>query len=299
VLFVEMPPPGPHHATAACGPACLASVLQEGEGKGSFFNTKLSLSGEIATYVALPPNETMESIKEKKFEKIVIWCCDVFGPYYPNNQLLMDYIASTGYLVISPDYFHSSQLAVVNQEKGFDQKEWIGRWHKMVMDKEGKEVNRTDLLMTEWMPIVKEMFGTSNTKYGIVGYCFGAPIVIHYCSTDEVSAGAIVHPAFLEDDVLFENIKQPLLACLAEQDPHFRPSRRHALEAALTKLATPKAPHGDSSDFSGEGGLEWHVQIFGGVRHGWALRGDMSIPRIAWAREKAAEAVRDWWIRFL
>jgi dienelactone hydrolase len=34
----------------------------------------------------------------------------------------------------------------------------------------------------------------------MVGYCFGAPFVLDVCATDIVKAGAIAHPAFLDED---------------------------------------------------------------------------------------------------
>jgi dienelactone hydrolase len=50
-----------------------------------------------------------------------------------------------------------------------------------VKDAQGNDVQKTTLLLREWMPRVKEMFGKPTTKYGICGYCFGAPYVLDYC----------------------------------------------------------------------------------------------------------------------
>ena len=34
----------------------------------------------------------------------------------------------------------------------------------------------------------------------ILGYCFGAPVVLDVAATDDVAAGAIIHPAFLTEE---------------------------------------------------------------------------------------------------
>lgn len=38
------------------------------------------------------------------------------------------------------------------------------------------------------------------------------------------------------------------------------------------------------------------VQVFSGVMHGFALRGNMSIERNRWAKEESARACRDWYV---
>ncbi|KAJ9106939.1 hypothetical protein QFC20_003948 [Naganishia adeliensis] len=279
--------PGPHAETSACAADCLAVHLQHGESKGSMFETTLPLSGTISTYVACPPGETVDSMKEKKATKVILWACDVYGPKFINNQLLMDWHASNGYLVLSPDYFHGEQLDHFRSNPGFSLPDWISKFKAPVKDEQGKEVERTTLLLREWTKVVKGMFGGEGTRYAVVG------------AGDEVSAGAIVHPAHLDDDEAFNKLKQPLYASLAEQDRHFGPDRRNTLMAALTRLSTPEAPDGISGEHAGTSGYDYMVQVFSGVMHGFALRGDMKIERNRWAKETSAKACRDWFDRFL
>lgn len=82
----------------------------------------------------------------------------------------------------------------------------------------------------------------------------------------------------------------------AEQDSHFPPARRHALEKALTALASPEAPDGDTRDEEkvGTGDYQYMIHIFSGVRHGFALRADLSIENNRWAKERSAENVDLW-----
>lgn len=88
--------PGPHAETSACAADCVAVHLQHGESKGTMFETTLPLSGTVSTYVACPPGETLDSMKEKKGTKVLLFACDVYGPLFINNQLLMDWHASNG-----------------------------------------------------------------------------------------------------------------------------------------------------------------------------------------------------------
>lgn len=86
-----------------------------------------------------------------------------------------------------------------------------------------------------------------------------------------------------------------------EQDTHFPPARVAALISVLTAQATPDFPAGDSpvDGPCGNGGYQWALQMFGGVRHGFALRGDMKIERCRWAKSESLEGCWRWWKRFL
>ena len=82
----------------------------------------------------------------------------------------------------------------------------------------------------------------------------------------------------------------------AEQDSHFPPPRRRALEVALTGLASPEAPDGDAHDDAlvGTGGYDYQIHIYSGVRHGFALRANLDIERVRWAKERTAENLKLW-----
>lgn len=82
---------------------------------------------------------------------------------------------------------------------------------------------------------------------------------------------------------------------MTEQDRHFGPDRRNTLMATLTRLSTPEAPDGMSGEHAGTSGYDYMVQVFSGVMHGFALRGDMKVERNRWAKEASAKACRDWY----
>lgn len=91
-----MSAPGPHAASAKCGKSCLAAHLQEGPSTGTWISATYPVSGEMDTYVAVPPGTSLESVKKDGFDKIILWCADVYGPRFINNQLLIDWMASQG-----------------------------------------------------------------------------------------------------------------------------------------------------------------------------------------------------------
>lgn len=84
------------HPEAQCGSDCFAAKLQTGDRKGTYFDLDLPLSGKIQTYFTAPGGASKEEAEEKKYDKIILWMADIFGPYYNNNCLLMDWHASQG-----------------------------------------------------------------------------------------------------------------------------------------------------------------------------------------------------------
>lgn len=63
--------------------ACLDAVKHSGAPVGS----KTTI-GDIEAYISYPPT--------KSTDLIIFFFCDVFGPWYVNNQLLMDFFAQAG-----------------------------------------------------------------------------------------------------------------------------------------------------------------------------------------------------------
>jgi hypothetical protein len=69
--------------------------------------------------------------------------------------------------------------------------------------------------------------------------------------------------------------------------------------ATLTRLSTPEAPDGMSGEYAGTSGYDYMVQVFSGVMHGFALRGNMKVERNRWAKEASAKACRDWYVVYV
>ena len=105
---------------------------------------------------------------------------------------------------------------------------------------------------------------------GSIGYCYGAKYVIQNLSSSGfLDAGAVAHPSFVSIEEVKE-IKRPLIISAAETDSIFPPELRHQTEDELAKL----------------NGVRYQVDLFSGVTHGFAVRGDINNPIVKYAKEK-------------
>ncbi|TFY53870.1 hypothetical protein EVG20_g9938 [Dentipellis fragilis] len=160
------------------GKCCTKAVQHSGTPRGVWESI-----GTMNAYVSHPPE------RKQQYERIMLFFPDVFGPTYINNQLLMDYFASHGYLVLGPDYFEGDPVHHhVGLEPGFDVKKWY----------EPKRERANDLV-PPWIEAVKELYGTEKTKYVAVGYCFGAPDLFNCAASEWLVSAAVAHPALLTE----------------------------------------------------------------------------------------------------
>jgi len=215
----------------------------------------------IQTYFSHPP------LPDRDPRKVILFFSDVNGPFYENNFMLQDYFASQGFHVLGIDYFFGDPV-YNHTEPRFDRKKWMRKSRKQAEES-----------VPKWTVAVRKDFG-KNAKYFGIGYCFGGPYALEVAATNNVSAAAFAHPAGLTEDH-FKNAKQPLLLSCAENDDMFpASSRRRAVDILSAKNAT------------------YMVQLFSGVKHGFATRGDPADANAAWAKEESARSVVGWFQRF-
>ncbi|KAH9952568.1 alpha/beta-hydrolase [Lactifluus volemus] len=240
---------------------CIQSVPHTGTPIGS-----IETLASTNTYITRgdPPRGDQD-----KNQQILLYFSDVFGPLYVNNQLLMDYFASRGYLVASLDYFEGDKLETLRAKPGFDLAAWGSEKH-----------SRAKELIPGWIAAVKAKYGTEGTKYMAVGYCFGAPHALEAAASDLLVACAIAHPSSVTEDHL-KNLRTPLFLSCAEVDGQFPPNSRHRAETILAERR-----------------LDYHLQLFGGVSHGFAVRGNPEVPREKYAKEESARGILGWFDRF-
>ncbi|KAF8168564.1 Alpha/Beta hydrolase protein [Crassisporium funariophilum] len=216
---------------------------------------------EVKTYISEPPANYQGS------KKVVLFFPDVYGPFFINSRLLQDYYASRGFTVLGIDYFFGDPIHL-HTEENFDRPAWFTKYRALAAE-----------IVPKWVKAVREQYG-NDTKYSAVGYCFGGPFALEIATTNDVVASAFAHPAFLNEDH-FTKITKPLLLSCAETDATFpSESRRRAEDLLAENKAT------------------YHVQVFSGVTHGFALRGDPEIENARWAKEESARSIIDWFIRF-
>ncbi|KAI1424505.1 Alpha/Beta hydrolase protein [Xylaria sp. FL1777] len=240
------------------GLCCLGGTIHEGEARGRW-----EVIEGVETYIATP-TET------KANGHILLYFPDVWG-MFPNGFLIMDAFADAGYLTFGIDYFRGDPVWKHRKDRNdksdpnFDYEAW-----------KKKHTAFADEAVPGWVQAVSTQYGKPNAKIACVGYCFGAPYVCSELAKGTVSAGAFAHPAFLKDHH-FRNIRKPLFLSCSEIDHTFDvPSRRRALDILREEKKV------------------YHYQLFAGVQHGFALRGDPNDPYQRWVKEQSLAGIVNW-----
>lgn len=135
--------------------------------------------------------------------------------------------------------------------------------------------------MPAWIDAVKSTFGTPSTKYACVGYCFGAPYVCESLAPSAsgapvCTAGAFAHPAFLKESH-FRNLQAPVFLSCAETDHTFSTKDRNR-----------------AIDMLKEDRKEYQLQLFSGVKHGFALRCNLDDPYERMVKERSLSGIVGW-----
>ncbi|KAH9885921.1 hypothetical protein F4778DRAFT_774182 [Xylariomycetidae sp. FL2044] len=242
------------------GACCLQGSIHSGEPRGTFTTV-----ADVETYVSRPA-------EGKENGNILLYFPDVWG-MFPNGLLIMDGFAEAGYLVLGLDYFRGDPVWKHRKDRNdksnpdFDYEAWKQKHTAYANDK-----------VPVWVKEVKEQYGkpgiTNSAAYRPCRYCFGAPYVCDELAGETCAAGGkqsgneypltpqtwFAHPAFLKDHH-FRNIKQPLYLSCAEIDHTF-----------------PAESRNKAIDILQEDHKRYNLQLFSGVEHGFALRGNMDEP---------------------
>ncbi|PKS12495.1 hypothetical protein jhhlp_000702 [Lomentospora prolificans] len=240
------------------GACCLKGTLHKGEARGSW-----QTIADVETYIATPS-------PEKANGHVLLYFPDVWG-MFPNGLLVMDAFADAGFLTLGLDYFRGDPVwkhrknRLDKSNPDFDYEAW-----------KRKHTAFADEAVPKWVSAVVDRYKGGKTKFVCVGYCFGAPYVCNELANDIVTAGAFAHPAFLKEHH-FKNVRKPLFLSCSEIDHTFDgPSRRKALDILQAEKAT------------------YHYQLFSGVEHGFALRGNPDNPYERWVKEQSLQGIVNW-----
>ncbi|KAL2108110.1 hypothetical protein VUR80DRAFT_4255 [Thermomyces stellatus] len=240
------------------GQCCLKGTIHEGEPRGSW-----ETIADVETYISKPADD-------KANGHVLLYFPDVWG-MFTNGLLVMDAFADAGFLTLGLDYFRGDPVwkhrknRHDHSNKDFDYEAW-----------KKKHTAFADKAVPKWVAAIMDRYGGGETKFVCVGYCFGAPYVCDELAKGTVTAGAFAHPAFLKEHH-FRKIQKPLFLSCSEVDHTFDvPSRRRALDILQAEGAT------------------YHYQLFSGVEHGFALRGNPDDPYERWVKEQShADSVAD------
>lgn len=190
--------------------------------------------GHIKAYV---------SCGSQHIHKAVILVSDVYGYEALNLRRLADKVASCGYFVLVPDYFHGDPYVRASTgDPVANQPEWLQK-HQPA---EGFEDSKK---------LIEILNIKGITSIGASGFCWGAKVVVELAKGDYIKAGVLLHPSLLlEDD--FRVIKEPIAILGAEFDHITPPELIEQYEAILS--ARPE--------------IDSFVKIYPAVAHGWAVR---------------------------
>lgn len=286
---------------SCCDPAS-PSPIWEGTSTG----TIITIEG-IETYIT-HPRSSKESVssdlaKEDR-ERVILFLTEGYSIYFINAQLLADSFAShLGCDVIMPDQFRGEERVPVGQLPHFPQGETANP-HLVVKEESDSEAifdqppyHRrrasteeefetwkrtheppvTDPLLAKIVQYVYRVYG-EDVKIGGVGYCFGGRYVMRLMGSGVIDVGVVNHPSFFTlDEVGTLGVGKRIAIYAAETDDILPSEKRRETEDVLTKK-----------------GATWMSTVFSGTKHGFSVRGDLSIKEVRLAKERAFRGATEW-----
>jgi len=192
----------------------------------------------------------------------------VFGPRLVNAQLIADGFASNGFKVVVPDLFDGDcwpEAALTGGAPGFNMQEWF--------PKHGAEQTRKPL-----DAVIAALKSDGVTRIGTAGYCFGARYVFDLAFENVNHVSVVSHPSLLKipDDLekYLKTAGAPLLINSCTNDSQFP----HEAQAKADEILG-----------GGKFAPGYVREYFEGCSHGFAVRGDMSDPKVKAGKEGAFE----------
>ncbi|KAF5672048.1 hydrolase related to dienelactone hydrolase [Fusarium heterosporum] len=238
---------------------CTIVSLHEGTPKG----TSIVIENNVSAYLAKPSSGDLT--------KAILYLPDIFG-IWQNSMLMADAFATEGYVCLVVDTFNGDPVPL-EMPKDFDIMKWLKEGSNGVNPHTPEAVDPIIVSGIEYLRSI------GVTEIGAVGYCLGAKhLVRHYKSGIQV--GFMAHPSFVETEELAA-ITGPLSVAAAELDDLFTTKKRHESEAILS-----------------ESKRDFQINLFSGVHHGFAVKGDLNDKKQLFAKEQAFAQAVAWFKRY-
>ncbi|KAI4966222.1 hypothetical protein ZWY2020_042019 [Hordeum vulgare] len=236
-------------------PQCCADppTLNPAGGEGKVVDS----FGGITAYVS--------GARESKAAVVLI--SDVFGFEAPNLRKIADKVASSGYLVVVPDFLHGDPYVPENADRP------IQVWLKEHAPGKAFE---------EAKPVIAALKEQGVSTVGAAGYCWGAKVVAELAKANEIHAAVMSHPSFVTVEDIKE-VKCPIAVLGAEIDKTSPPELVKQFEQVL----------------SSNSGIAHFVKIFPGVSHGWTVRYKSEDAGAVKSAEEALSDMIDWFSKNL
>ncbi|KAJ5122863.1 Sterol O-acyltransferase [Penicillium atrosanguineum] len=259
---------------------CSVGVKHEGEAKGQFQQV-----GDVEAYISHPADHSTK--------RAILLLTDVIGHRFINAQLIADQLAANGYFVVMPDLFHGDPVPL-NRPDGFDLMAWL-------KGPPGHLPDRVEPVVQMVFEEMKSSLGCE--RIGAIGYCFGAKYAIRMLQPGGCDVAYLAHPSFVEIDELAA-IKGPLSIAAAGQFfalffKRFYLVTNKDIRNTETDSIFPAPKRHESEDILAKTGQPYQINLFSGVQHGFAVRGDISKPIIRFAKESAFTQAVAWFNQYL
>lgn len=192
---------------------------------------------------------------DPKSDKLLFFFPDIWSIQAPNAQILADKFAKQGYVVVAVDFFDGKPRG---KDQGLENlMDWLQHHmpdSKIEMTLKVVEYAKKKFNQPQWV--------------GAVGYCYGAALVVDLLGRALVDVGAIAHPSFVSPEAV-ERIQKPIIISAAETDSIYTGESRAKTEEILQRIKAT-----------------YYTELFSGVAHGYAVRGDPNDKWVAACADK-------------
>jgi len=244
---------------------CIKGVTHEGEPTG-----KWEKINGIESYIATPESDYPK-------DKVLLFLTDVFGPQLVNSRLLADDFAKNGFKTVVPDILHGDPIPAdaLNPGSTFDITKWFP----------GHGQNETRPIIDK---VIEGLRKEGVTEFGVLGYCFGGRYCFDLAFDKIPKAVMVAHPSLLQVPADLEKYvaeaNAPILFNTCTVDTQF-----------------PLESQAKADELFGNGKFApgYKREYWEGCTHGFAVRGDLSDPKVKAGKEGSFKATVEFMIKHL